>query len=82
MSQTTRTRPRAATGNPIVLDARATYSQPALAAALGVSERTVRRWRRKRGAFPRPFTLGTGGPKWTGAALLNYFARKQQEAQS
>ena len=54
---------------PIKLDPEATYAQPALAAALGVSLRHVQRMRDDRRArFPRPFFIGRN-PCWRGDVI-------------
>lgn len=76
------TSPPAPATAPIRFEPDAIYPQPALAEVLGVSERTIQRWRRRgRGKFPRPFIF-MGKPCWRGSALATWTHHKQQEALS
>lgn len=62
------------------LDPDATYTQPGLAAALGMTDRQLRRWRKdKRMRFPRPFFQGRM-PCWRGHVVIAWQDRQQEQA--
>ena len=62
------------------LDPQATYNDKALAAAVGVTDRQLRRWRKnRRMGFPRPFMRGRT-PCWRGSVVIAWEERRQQEA--
>lgn len=61
-------------------DPSAIYSQQDLAAMLEVSERLIHKMRRaRRGRLPQPFFMGRK-PFWRGQTMIEWFARRQQEA--
>jgi hypothetical protein len=65
---------------PIKLDPDAVYTDKALASALGVSERQLRRWRKtRRMGFPRPFFQGRR-PCWFGRVVIAWQERGQYDA--
>jgi transposase len=71
------------TATAIKLDPEATYTQTALAEALGVSVHTLIRWRKRlRGGrrFPRPFFQGRM-PCWRGRTIVGWQDRMQAEAE-
>lgn len=71
----------ATTTEPIRIDPAATYTDAALSAALGISTRQLRTWRKVRRAgrpwFPRPFRQGRR-PCWLGSAIVAWQEREQQ----
>jgi hypothetical protein len=69
----------------VKIDPDAVYSDKAVAALFGITDRQLRRWRNKRVRvgrvdrlwFPRPFARG-GTPCWTGQTLIAW--QEQQQA--
>jgi transposase-like protein len=74
-----------ATAEATRIDPDAVYTDAQLAAALDVTPRQLRRWRKRRTRgglwFPRPFMRGRT-PCWTGRAVAEWQERLQAEAEA